>query len=78
MVNEKKTAISTINKSYTYEELFNTVKGIANLLSECGIKKNDNVSILMDKKMEQIASILGVIYCGATYIPITTDASKER
>lgn len=28
--------------------------------------------------MEQIASILGVIYCGATYIPITTDASKER
>ncbi len=78
MVNEKKIAISTINKSYTYEELFNTVKGIANLLSECGIKKNDNVSILMDKKMEQIASILGVIYCGATYIPITTDASKER
>ena len=57
------------------DELSNNVS--ANLLS-AGVKHSDVIAVAMDKNINLIVSILGIVKAGATYLPIDISIPSER
>lgn len=71
-------AVVCDGKTLTYKQLNEKANGLANYLMEQGIKKGDVISILLNRSIELIISMLAVIKCGAIYLPISTEFPKER
>ena len=67
----KNPAINIKNKSYSYFELDRMASYISNVLVDIKCQ-NLFVSILADKQIETYASILGILYSGKAYMPIST------
>jgi len=67
------------NKSITYKELDIESNKIANYLVEnFNIKCGDFVSVLLNRSINLIATILGIIKAGAAYIAIDPEYPKDR
>lgn len=73
-----KTAITAGNESCTYAELNEKAERIASGLEETGIRKNSTVAVYEYRNIDTVASILAVLKCGATYVPISPDIPEER
>ncbi|MDE6848402.1 MAG: amino acid adenylation domain-containing protein, partial [Ruminococcus sp.] len=73
-----KTAVTAGNESCTYAELNEKSERIASGLEENGIKKNSTVAVYEYRNIDTIASILAVLKCGASYVPISPDIPEER
>lgn len=71
-------AVMTRECVYSYAKLFSDAKKTAAMLKEIGVKKGDVVGILMEKRYEQIVFVLGILYCGAVYLPLDTSNSIPR
>ena len=65
-----KNAIIFHDKSITYKELNEKSNQIANYLIKNGIKSNDFVGLLVNRSLEMIIAIIGILKAGAAYIPI--------
>lgn len=65
-------------KSMTYEELNVESNDIANALIEKGVNKGDIVCIVMDNCIEFVPSMLGVMRCGAAFLPVNNQLPAER
>lgn len=76
--NPNKVALKFKDKSVTYNNLLNKVNVIASNLSKKGIKENMPVTLLLDRSIEMIASILAVLKLGAYYIPVDPNWPLER
>lgn len=62
--------IRTEENNYTYNQVEGMVKCLAAKIRENGYKPGDYIAVHMGKGVEQIISILAVIYAGAVYVPI--------
>ncbi len=72
-------AIVFQNTMVTYKELDHRSDIIASVLqNEYGIKKGDLVGIQLEKSELVIVLILGILKCGAAYVPIETAFPAER
>ena len=71
-------AVCTSERCYTYKELFADVRKTAAMLQDLGFKKGQTAAILMNKRYEQIVSVLAVIYCSGIYLPLDTQNSVDR
>lgn len=76
--NLQKVAVSFENETLTYKELDEKSNIVANLLASKGVKKGDMVALMMDKSLELMVSILGILKAGAAYVPIELDFPKTR
>jgi len=65
-----KTAIVSKHRSVTFSELYNETLSTAECLKELGIKPGDRVGICMEKSVDQISAILGVLFANAMIVPI--------
>ncbi|PWW28675.1 MULTISPECIES: non-ribosomal peptide synthetase [unclassified Chryseobacterium] len=65
-----KTAAVYQNQKITYGELDQRSNQVANLLLSHGIKEGKYVPIWLDRSLEWIIAVLGVIKTGAAYVPI--------
>ena len=65
-----KTAAVYQNRKITYGELDQRSNQVANLLLSHGIKEGKYVPIWLDRSLEWIIAVLGVIKTGAAYVPI--------
>ncbi|MBR5228016.1 MAG: amino acid adenylation domain-containing protein [Clostridia bacterium] len=65
-------------KELTYKELNEKANCLAWYLKEKGINEKDNVAITLDKSIELMVSILGVLKVGACYVPIDTSYTINR
>jgi amino acid adenylation domain-containing protein/thioester reductase-like protein len=74
----KNIAISSEVGSYTYKELDLLSNQLANLLIKNGINKGDFIGIFMDRSLETIISLLGILKSGGAYVSIDTDYPDER
>lgn len=74
----EKIAIVDEDGEYTYEELLWVANGIAKELKENGCKRGDLVGIKLDKGFFQIASVLGVLFTGAAFVPIDNEQPELR
>lgn len=77
-LNPNKTVIFHNDQSISYEELNHQANTIADYLFELGIKEGSVVSILLERSINLIASILGVLKTGAAYVMIDADYPISR
>lgn len=73
-----KIAISTGNQQISYEELNQKSNRVAHMLCDKGVKRDDIVAIFVDKSMDTIVFILGILKAGAAYMPIDIALPDSR
>ena len=79
VLNHPTTVALTFGKeNYTYQELNRVANQLANELIKNGVKPNDIVGILLPRGAEIIISILAILKCGATYMPIEPEYPESR
>ena len=66
------------NKTISYRELNSSANHVAHRLLALGVTSNTLVGICMDRSIEMIVSILGVLKAGAAYVPIDPSYPRER
>lgn len=66
------------NKQLTYKELNEKANSLANYLLKLGISNGDVIGLRIDKSLEMIIGILGIIKCGAVYLPINLSYPQDR
>ncbi|WP_189457513.1 amino acid adenylation domain-containing protein, partial [Aquimarina muelleri] len=66
------------NTSLTYQELDIRTNQLAIYLQEQGILANNFVGICVDRSLEMIIGILGILKSGGAYVPISPDYPEDR
>jgi amino acid adenylation domain-containing protein len=64
--------------SLTYEQLERLSNQIAHELMEAGVRPGDRVGLLLDKRVEGVASLLGIMKAGAAYVPVDPFSPPQR
>lgn len=73
-----KYALSNEFTRITFQELENSSNQIANYLVMQGVKIGDYIAVYMDRSIEAIVGMLGVMKAGAVYVPLSPDNPTER
>lgn len=74
----EKVAISYQDRSLTYSELDARANRLARLLQEKGVLPGDKVGIFVERSLEMIVGILGILKAGAAYVPLDPFYPQER
>ena len=62
----------------TYRQLNEQSDRLAGLLIEKGVQADNIVGIMMERSVEMIIGILGILKSGGAYLPIDPDYPQER
>jgi amino acid adenylation domain-containing protein len=73
-------AIAVINKDevITYKELNSRANSLASLLKEKGVIPNSVVAIMVERSIEMITGIYGILKSGGAYLPIDPYGPEDR
>lgn len=71
-------ALSDATSSIRYDELERRVGGVAHTMRAAGVEPRCRVAICLERSQDLIVGILGVLACGATYVPLDPDTPHER
>jgi amino acid adenylation domain-containing protein len=63
-------AIRDAGRSVRYDQLQAMAHTVASVLSQHGVRVGDRVALYLPKSVTTIASVLGVLYAGAAYVPL--------
>ncbi|WP_432407296.1 amino acid adenylation domain-containing protein [Wukongibacter sp. M2B1] len=79
-VNRMPEAVAVVfgDKEITYGELDQRASQLARVLREEGVKPNDYIVIMVEKSIEMIIGILGIIKAGGAYVPIDPMYPDDR
>jgi amino acid adenylation domain-containing protein len=72
------TAVVCGNREVTYAELHRQADAITARLADEGVGRGDVVALFMDRSIEVVAAIVGVLKSGAAYLPLDIAAPAER
>ena len=61
---------SSSRRHITYGQLANSSQALASRLQELGVQPNDRVPLVVKRSAEMIVGILGILSCGAQYVPL--------
>lgn len=65
--------------SLTYAELAVRVERVAAYLrDECGVRPGDHVALLLPPSVDLLTALLGILRCGAAYIPLDSQSPTAR
>ncbi len=73
-----KVALKFNGKDISFIELNKRANQLAHYLLKNGVEKESRVGIYLDRSVEMIVSVLGILKAGGTYVPIDTTDPKER
>ncbi|OKP87476.1 hypothetical protein A3842_06350 [Paenibacillus sp. P3E] len=76
--NPGKTALCWNGQDLTYAELNKRANIIANELRKLEVQRDEVVGIMVERSVDSIAGILGIIKAGGAYLPIHPDYPSER
>ncbi|MBE9162167.1 non-ribosomal peptide synthetase [Tychonema sp. LEGE 06208] len=65
-------------QSLTYQELNNRANQLAHYLHSFGVKPDAIVGVYLERSLDAIVGILGVLKAGGAYLPLDPNYSKER
>lgn len=71
-------AVIFSNEGLTYRELNRKAGQLAYTLKQSGVKKNGIIGIMVERSLEMIIGIFGILKYGASYLPISPDYPKKR
>jgi amino acid adenylation domain-containing protein len=66
------------DRTITYVELDQQTNAIANLLLDSGVRRGDRVALYLDKSLESILAVYGILKSGAAYVPLDPQAPTGR
>lgn len=66
------------DRSMAYGELDPTANRLAHLLRDVGVAHGDRVGLFLDKSLESVVGIYGILKAGATYVPLDPAAPPPR
>ncbi|WP_181856466.1 non-ribosomal peptide synthetase, partial [Streptomyces reniochalinae] len=66
------------DERWTYREVNERANQIAHHLKRLGIRRGDQVAVLMGRSAEMVPALLGILKAGATYIPLDANAPVRR
>ncbi|MBM7604832.1 amino acid adenylation domain-containing protein/thioester reductase-like protein [Metabacillus crassostreae] len=66
------------DRTITFKALDEKSNMVANYLISQGIRIGDYISVFMDRSIEAIIAMLGVMKAGAVYVPLTPENPEER
>jgi amino acid adenylation domain-containing protein len=72
------TAVSFERQRMTYDELNRRSNQIAHYLRQLGVGADARVGICVERSLEMIAGLLGILKTGAAYVPLDPSFPKER
>ncbi|MFE4201638.1 gramicidin S non-ribosomal peptide synthetase GrsB [Aneurinibacillus aneurinilyticus] len=71
-------AIVFEGEKVTYRELHDRSNQLARFLREKGVKRESIIGIMMERSIEMIVGILGILKAGGAFVPIDPEYPKER
>ncbi|WP_335871246.1 amino acid adenylation domain-containing protein [Bacillus sp. 2205SS5-2] len=71
-------AVSLDGENLTYAELNQRANSLAQLLRQNGVLPSQLVGLMLERSLEMIVSMLGVLKAGGAYLPIDLDYPSER
>ncbi|MFK8101164.1 MAG: amino acid adenylation domain-containing protein [Saprospiraceae bacterium] len=74
----QRTALSFHDQSLTYQALDERSNQLANYLRAQGVKEESLVMICIDRSLEMVIGILGILKAGAAYVPIDSSYPDTR
>ena len=79
-VQKNKNVLAVVQGDFkiTYKELEEKSNYVAQVLQKNGIKNGDVVGVCLNRSIELIISIIGILKIGAIYMPIYIDYPRER
>ncbi|WP_291571169.1 non-ribosomal peptide synthetase [Clostridium sp. UBA4548] len=66
------------DKKLTYKELNERANSLARVLRNKGVKADSIVGIMVERSLEMIVGIIGILKSGGAYLPIDPNYPKER
>ncbi|TRX60217.1 amino acid adenylation domain-containing protein [Fulvivirga sp. M361] len=78
LINSSKKALLFNGQTITYQELHLRSSRLANYLKNQDVGKERLVALCMDRSIDLIISILGILKAGAAYVPIDPDYPGSR
>lgn len=73
-----KDALKDSSMSYTYGELDEITDALADELVRSGVVVGDRVGIYMERSLNTVISIIGILKVGAAYVPLDPKHPEER
>ena len=73
-----RTAVVDGDRSATYAELEATSNRLARLLAAHGARPGDRIGLYLEKSLEALTGIYGILKAGATYVPLDPGAPAPR
>ncbi|MBN1050268.1 non-ribosomal peptide synthetase [Clostridium botulinum] len=73
-----KIAVKCNDKKLTYKQLNDKSNKLARLLRKNGVGRNKVVSVMMERSIDMLVSILSILKAGGAYVPIDIEYSDER
>ncbi len=73
-----RTAVVDGERSVTYAELDETSNRLAQLLSAHGVRHGDRVGLYLEKSLEALVGIYGILKTGGTYVPLDPGSPPLR
>lgn len=73
-----RTAVTFEDRSISYRELESLANRIAHTLLAVGTRHGDRVGIFLDKSIESVACLFGIMKCGAVCVPLDPTGPAER
>jgi len=71
-------ALSYEGEDMTYGELHERSNRLAHFLRSQGVKRNQLVAVLMERGLEMMVSLYGIVKSGAAYVPIDPEYPAQR
>jgi amino acid adenylation domain-containing protein/non-ribosomal peptide synthase protein (TIGR01720 family) len=71
-------AVTSYNNSLTYKELDERSNSLAHYLKEKGIGPGETAGIFIERSIDMIVAVLGIIKAGGAYVPLETEYPKAR
>lgn len=74
----ERTAVVDGSRELSYRELDQAANQLANLLIDLGVSRGDRVGLYLEKSLEAVVGVYGVLKTGAAYVPLDPQAPATR
>ncbi|HEX5631662.1 MAG TPA: AMP-binding protein, partial [Gemmatimonadales bacterium] len=71
-------AVTCRGRTVTYAELDRRVSRLARVLRARGVKPDDRVAVMLDRDVELVVALLGVLRAGGAYVPLDPEYPAQR
>src|SRR5205085_6641104 len=66
------------DRHFTYAQLDGAANRLAHFLRKRGVSSGDRVAICLDRSLEMLIGVLGILKAGAAYVPLDPEFPRER